>query len=95
MVKKVLERELEAHFSKECKRLGVTSVKMALRFSTGVPDRMVLPKDSCAVFAELKTQTGVLSERQKLIHRQYTELGHEVVVLRSKQEITKYLENLA
>ena len=38
---KVLERELERHFSAECRRLNIVSLKLMLKFATGWPDRVI------------------------------------------------------
>jgi len=92
VVEIVLERVLERHFSQECKRLNLTTLKLALRFSTGWPDRLVLLKRGKILWAELKTSVGVLSERQKAIHNILREHNHTVLVLRTKQEITDALE---
>ena len=92
VVKKVLERDLERHFSKESKRLKINSVKLHLRFSTGWPDRIVILFGE-VLWVELKTLTGVVSERQKIIHEMLRKLGHTVLILRTKEEITNALES--
>ena len=93
MVEKVLERELERHFSAECKRLGIVSLKLMLKFATGWPDRLVPLKSQKVLWVELKTLTGVVSDRQQTIHKMLRDLGHTVLILRSKQEITDALES--
>lgn len=92
MVKKVLERDLERHFSKEAKRLKLQTVKLHLRFSTGWPDRIVILLDK-VLWIELKTLTGVVSERQKIIHEILKSYNHTVLILRTKEEITNALES--
>jgi len=89
---KVLERELERHFSAECKRLNIVSLKLMLKFSTGWPDRVIPLKNQKVLWVELKTLTGVLSSRQEAVHTILKNLGHNVLVLRTKQEITDALE---
>lgn len=88
---KILERELERHFSKECKRLGLESLKIIPRFSVGWPDRVVMLKDSKVLWVELKTLTGVISPKQQKIHSILRSLGHNVYVLRTKEDITHAL----
>lgn len=88
---KVLEKHLETHFAKECKRLGIATLKLSVRFSTGWPDRLVASHQGLGL-AELKTKVGVLSPRQKAVHQTLAQFGIIVVVLRSKEEITEYLE---
>ena len=92
VVKKVLERDLERHFSKEAKRLKLNAVKLHLRFSTGWPDRVVILLGK-VLWVELKTITGIVSERQKLIHEMLRSLNHTVLILRTKEEITNALES--
>ena len=89
---KVLEKQLERHFSQECKRLGVTSLKLHLRFSTGWPDRIVVINKN-VIWIELKTLTGVLSPRQIAVHELLRSLNHKILVLRTKEEITNVLES--
>lgn len=89
--KKILERDLEAHFSKECKRLKIPTLKLNVRFSRGWPDRLVL-KHYKTGLVELKTETGRLSDLQERVHMQLKSVGFTVHVLRTKQDITKYLE---
>lgn len=88
---KILERELERHFSKECKRLGLESLKIIPRFSVGWPDRLVILEDSVVLWIELKTLTGVISPKQHKIHNILRLHGHNVLVLRTKEEITNAL----
>lgn len=89
---KVLERELERHFTQECKRLRILSLKLMLKFATGWPDRLVVLKTKKVLWCELKTLTGVVSERQHAIHEALRKHGHIVLVLRTKEEITNALE---
>ena len=89
---KVLERELERHFSAECRRLNIVSLKLMLKFATGWPDRVIPLRNQKVLWVELKTLTGVLSPRQETIHVILKNLGHTVLVLRTKQEITDALE---
>lgn len=88
---KILERELERHFSKECKKLGLESLKIIPRFSVGWPDRVVMLSDQKVLWVELKTLTGVISPKQHKIHNTLKSLGHHVLVLRTKEEITNAL----
>lgn len=88
---KILERELERHFSKECKRLGLESLKIIPRFSVGWPDRLVILEETSVLWVELKTITGIISPKQHKIHNMLRSHGHNVLVLRTKEEITNAL----
>ena len=91
VVTKVLERDLEKFFTKECKRLKIISIKLHLKFSTGFPDRLVILPFNKILWVELKTLTGKLSPRQEQVHMQLRLLHHCVLVLRTKEDITNAL----
>lgn len=93
--KKILERELEAHFSRQCKKLGLMTLKIQQRMGRGYPDRMVMLPLNRVAWAELKTLTGKLSPRQTLVHKQLHEAGHQVEVLRTKESITTFLTDIS
>ena len=90
-MKRILEKHLEQHFTKECRRLGIATLKLSVRFSTGWPDRLIASPNGLAL-AELKTETGVLSAKQKLVLSILAAFGIHVPVLRTKEQITKWLE---
>lgn len=94
MVNKVLERDLEAHYSKECRRLRLLTVKFVGISQRGWPDRLILHKGR-AYFSELKTLHGVQSPLQKLVSSKIQAAGFEVPILRTKTEITQYLEHIS
>jgi hypothetical protein len=90
---KILERDLERHFSSECKRLRVPTLKLNVRFSRGWPDRLIACRSGLRLI-ELKTDKGKLSALQTKVISTLGSLGIVVIILRSKKEITEYLENL-
>jgi hypothetical protein len=92
---KILERELERHFSKECKKHGVDSLKIVPRYQVGWPDRVVILADQRVVWIELKTETGVLSARQVAVHKMLRDQGHYVFILRTKKDITNVIMDAA
>jgi hypothetical protein len=94
-VTKVLERDLERHFSLMCRRLGLLTIKMNLRGLTGCPDRLVFLPDERVAWVELKTLTGQLTARQKLFIGKMQDTGHPVSVLRTKEQITSFLQRLS
>jgi hypothetical protein len=59
---------------------------------TGVPDRIVILKKQIHL-VELKTQTGKLSARQKVVFKKLEELGHPVTILRSKGEVDEFISD--
>ena len=91
MVKKVLERDLERHFSNVCKKLGILTLKLNVTYSRGWPDRVVVLSDGQVFWVELKTLTGIVSPLQERVHKLLRQRGHTVYVLRTKEEITNVL----
>jgi len=59
-----------------------------------VPDRIVFLNQKIQL-VELKTETGVISERQRVVFEQLKAQGFSVVVLRSKAEIDALLEHMS
>lgn len=86
----MLERDLEAHFGSECKRLHVMTLKLILMRSRGWPDRIAI-KNGIIRFAELKTLKGKLSPMQELRIHQLHQHGIHVDILRTEEQITSWL----
>jgi hypothetical protein len=86
----MLEKQVESYLSKKVKELGGLSLKW-ISTVTGVPDRIVILKKQIHL-VELKTQTGKLSARQKVVFKKLEELGHPVTVLRSKEDVDKFFQ---
>jgi hypothetical protein len=45
-------------------------------------------------FVELKTKSGVISPRQKIVFKQLEYLGFPVVVIRSKEDVDALIEEI-
>lgn len=45
-------------------------------------------------FVELKTQTGILSERQKVVFRDLEDAGFPVTIIRSKSDVENFIQGL-
>lgn len=86
----MLEKEIEAKFNKAVKKAGGLSFKFISTVS-GVPDRIVI-KDRQVFFVELKTATGKLSARQKLVFAELEEHGFPVTVVRSVEDIEAFIK---
>jgi hypothetical protein len=88
MVTKVLlERDLEAYFSKQCKKAGHLTLKLNVHFARGWPDRIVALENGEVLWVELKRPGGKLSPLQLKVHNQLDKLGHFVHVINSKEGI--------
>jgi hypothetical protein len=66
----ILERDLEAYFTKQCKKYGIMSLKLNVRFSRGWPDRIVPLENGEVLWVELKRPGGVVSPMQEKVHEQ-------------------------
>jgi len=84
----MLEKQIESYLNKKVKELQGLSLKW-ISTVTGVPDRIVLLKNQIHL-VELKTKSGVLSARQKIMFKKLEELGHPVTVLRSREDVDKF-----
>lgn len=82
----MLERDIEKKLAALVRALGGLCYKFVSPGNDGVPDRILITPEGEVWFAELKTETGRLSPRQKYqidrLHRQ----GCNVLVLRGWEE---------
>ena len=85
----MLEKQIEQYLNKRVKELNGLTFKW-ISTVTGVPDRIVILNNQIYL-VELKTPTGVVSERQKLVFRQLEEHGQKVHLLRSKSDVENFI----
>jgi len=88
----MLEKQVERHLSQRVKQLGGLSLKW-ISSVTGVPDRIVFLSGKIHL-VELKTKTGKLSERQKVMFRELQRHGFPVAVLHGADEVDAFLSAL-
>jgi hypothetical protein len=78
-------------------RLGFYVVKIIQCNKNGFPDLMVLIAGS-AIFIEVKSATGKVSELQKYRHQQLIEIGYPIIITTSlthfKNELTSISESI-
>ena len=86
-----LERDVERRLVRGVKALGGTAYKWVCPGTVGVPDRIVVWPGGRVDFIELKTETGVLSPRQKIVLDHLRSLGCNVRVLRGSDAVAAYL----
>ena len=86
-----LERNVERRLVQGVKALGGTASKWVCPGTVGVPDRIVVWPGGRVDFIELKTETGVLSLRQKIVLNHLRRLGCNVRVLRGSDAVAAYL----
>ena len=85
----VLEKDIEKYLVTQVKKCSGLCYKW-LSTVTGVPDRIVILCGTC-YFVELKTATGVLSARQKLVFSQLSEHNQPVFVLRTYEDVDDFI----
>ena len=88
------ESTIEAYLRHSVIRLGGTAPKLAPTVA-GLPDRLVLLPGGRMYLVELKSPTGVLRPAQRVWHARAAELGTQVHVLRSKQDVDSFLSEVA
>lgn len=86
----MLEREIESILTREVKRLGGKSYKWVSPGNSGVPDRIVIFKNMCPIFVELKTDAGKLSKLQKAQIKQLGDLGQEVFTVQGVRGLYEF-----
>jgi hypothetical protein len=91
VTKVILERDLERYFTAQCKKHGLLTLKLHVRFARGWPDRIVAIENGEVLWVELKRPGGKLSALQSKLHADLDKLGHEVYVLDSKEGIDRVL----
>ena len=86
----MLEKAVEAYLNKKIKEAGGLSYKWTSSIA-GVPDRIVFLSGKVH-FVELKTLTGIISPRQKIVFKDITDAGFPVEVLNSKETIDVFIQ---
>lgn len=88
------ESRIEKKLCDGIKALGGRAYKFVSPGISGVPDRIVCLPNGSAVFAELKSQRGVLSKQQ--LHRieELRRMKHRVYVLDSEEKVGQFLSEI-
>lgn len=86
------EKEIEKVLVEQVKRLGGRAYKWVSPGNDGVPDRIVILPDMRPIFVELKTETGRLSELQKIQIDRLRNMGQRVYVLFGLQGVNTFLD---
>lgn len=88
------EVQIENYLVREIKKLGGLCWKFTSPGQKGVPDRIILLPKGKVIFVELKTETGRLSVLQQRTITVLENLGHRTYVLKSKEEVKQFIEEL-
>lgn len=87
----MIEKQVEQYLVRRVKGEGGICLKWVSPGQVGVPDRIIFFQDE-VIFAELKRPGATARKSQKKLHARLIELGQEVVVLDSFEEIDHLLE---
>lgn len=87
------ESHLEDFFCRKVKEAGGWAVKFNPVAVSGLPDQLVFFKGFTWLI-ELKTLRGVVSERQKVIHKRFAGYGFRVRVVRTKEQVAEFIEDM-
>ena len=92
---KVRERDVEAYLTKRFDETKTPCLKFHPDGKAGMPDRIVLLPGGRVLWVELKTKGGHLEAIQKMQHKRLQDIGHEVRVVWSKEEVDNLIEEIA
>lgn len=90
----MLEKEIERYLIRGVKQMGGLCFKFVSPGTAGVPDRIILTKTGRVIFAELKTDTGVLSKLQRYVIQTMTSRNADVRVLKGLDDVKTFLLEL-
>lgn len=90
----MLEKEIEKYLNDNIKKLGGRTYKFISPGQSGVPDRIIFLPGGKIYFIELKRVEGNPSALQKLQHRRFKKLGHEVKVLYGMEDVKEFINEI-
>lgn len=85
------ERKLEQYLVDQCKKLGFLCRKVQWLGRNGAPDRIVFMPYGKVLWIELKSPEGKVSEIQKLEFKRMDDLGHDVWICYTREQIDNLL----
>lgn len=86
----MLEKEIEKILREEVRSAGGKAYKWVSPGNTGVPDRIVIFKDTPPIFVELKTKNGKLTAVQRVQIETLKALGQKTYVLKGKKGLCDF-----
>ncbi len=90
MTERLIEQTLREGFESK----GGMCFKFIPSYLTGFPDRIGLMPGGRIFFIELKRPSGILSARQRFVHRQLEALGFPVIILWSIEQVNNFIDDL-
>ena len=90
----MLESLIEQHLVKEVNRRDGLCLKFNSQSMTGIPDRIILMKNSTVGFVEVKQKGKKPRPLQELRMKQLRRLGFKVYILDEKEKIGEILDEI-
>ena len=90
----MLESLIEQHLVKEVNRRDGLCLKFNSQSMTGIPDRIILMKNSTVAFVEVKQKGKKPRPLQELRMKQLRQLGFKVYTLDEKEKIGEILDEI-
>lgn len=90
----MLEKEIEAKMRKKFKAGNVIFIKFTSPSLTGAPDRIVITPQGKIIFVELKKDGGVISARQKFVHKKLRGYHVDVRTVVGLREAMDFVEEV-
>ena len=90
----MIEKQIERRLVNGVRKLGGLCYKFVSPGTQGVPDRIIITAQGRIIFAELKTDRGVLSAIQKYIINQMMLRGADVRVLYGLKHVKELLAEI-
>lgn len=87
------EAEIEKFLVKQVTKRGGLALKLNSTSMAGLPDRMVLWKNSHILFVELKAPGKKIRSLQAAAHRVLKRLGFQILVIDSKEKVLEMMDD--
>ena len=88
------EKQIERYLVEGVKKLGGLCYKFVSPGTQGVPDRLIITAQGRIIFAELKTEKGMLSKIQEYVIGQMRLRHADVRVLYGQEQVEKLLAEI-
>lgn len=90
----IVESEIENKMRRKLKEYGGLCIKFVSPSGSGVPDRIVILPNGRIIFVELKREGGIVSERQKYIHKKLRKLNVDVRVVIGMEQAMEFVREV-
>ena len=90
----VSEKAIEAYLVKRVTEAGCLCLKYTNPNMIGYPDRLVVEPNGIVQWVELKSKGRKPLPIQKVRFEELRELGHEIFVIDSKEDVEKFIRQL-